>query len=478
MLKQSLDCIFDVKSVAIAGVSTKQTPSFSAGQRYLHTTLDHGFKGKVYPINAAGGEFNGLKIYANVIDIPEPVDYVISCLPASAAPQLVKDCVTKGVKAVQFFTSGFSETGMEEGAKLEKEICMLADASGMRIIGPNSMGVYCPKSNLSYEPDFPKESGSIALIAQSGGNSIYLVREASQRGLRFSKVVSYGNAANVNECELIEYLANDPDTEIILSYIEGVKNGHRFIQVLKEAIKTKPVILLKGGITEPGARAVASHTGSLAVSDEIWDGLLRQVGAIRVYSLDELIDMAVTFSFLPPLMGRRVGVLGVGGGAAVLATDDCTRAGLVVPRIPQRFSRRLGKLLKADVGIILNNPIDVSADAWDGGFYGFLATLADYGEIDSIMVHFPLGLMSVPLSMYDSMWNPLIEDVIKAHKELAKPVIVVVHTPTSNADYEWMLRSQKKFCEAGIPVYHSISSAAKAIDRFHKYHEYKLEAKG
>ena len=471
MLDQGLGFIFDPKSVAIAGVSAKQMSSGGMGQRYFRSMLDYGFKGRVYPLNPKGGEIDGLRLYANIKDISEPVDYVISCIPAPAGPQLMKDCIAKGVKVVHFYTSGFSEIGTEERRKLEEEIRTLAKASGIRIIGPNCLGVYCPKSNFTFHADFPRESGPVALVCQSGGISTYLIREAAKRGVRFSKVVSYGNAADIDETDLLDYLAHDPDTRIILAYIEGVKNGRKFGQVLKEAARAKPVIVIKGGVTESGARSAASHTGALAGSNETWDALLHQVGAIRVSSLEELIDMAVTFSYLSLPRGRRVGIMGIGGGLTVLATDECGSAGLVVPRLPQHLCEELSDLVKDEAGTILNNPMDISAGAWESGYYRALEILTGYEDIDFAMVHIALGPLSFPLSWYDQVWNSLIEDIAKFHKESAKPVMVIIHQLTSDADYKWMFEAQKRCSEAGLPVYHSIGSAVRSFDRFYKYSE-------
>ncbi len=469
------DYIFNPQSVAIVGISARKTTLPSVGERYLDALLDHGFKGKVYLVNPKGGKILGLKIYAHIKDIPEPIDYVISCVPAPATPQLIKDCTAKGVKVIQLFTSGFSETGTEAGRRLEKEICSLAHQGGIRIIGPNCMGVYCPKTNFAYRAGFAKESGSVAFICQSGGHTTYLIREATKRGIRFSKVVSYGNAADMNESDLLNYLAVDPDTEIILAYIEGVKNGKRFSQALKETAKIKPVIVLKGGVTETGARAAASHTGALVGSDRVWDGLLHQAGAIRVYSLEEMIDMALSFSYLPLPLGRRIGILGLGGGATVLATDACTNAGLVVPRFPEAIHKRLSNLLGTEAGTILSNPVDLSTEAWESGFYNILNILANYEEIDLNIVHFPLALFARSLSPGNSrVWDSLVDEVIKVHRESSKPMIAVIHFASSNKDYEWMFEAQRELYEAGIPVYHSIGNVAKAINQFLSYHEHKL----
>ena len=473
MAKRNLDYIFQPKSVAIAGVSSKETSLPRAGQRYLEAMLSYGFKGKIYPLNPKGGEIKGLRIYTNIKDIPEPVDYVISCVPARAVLQLIKDCAAKGVKVVQCYTAGFSETGLEEGKQLEREICSLSHRGGIRIIGPNCLGVYCPRANFSYHDNFPKESGSTALICQSGGNTTYLVCEGGKRGIRFSKAISYGNAAAIDECDLLEHLAADPDTEIILAYIEGVKDGRRFNHVLKEAAQKRPVIILKGGTSESGARAAASHTGALAGSDKVWDGLLRQAGAVRVYSFEELIDMAVTFShsFLP--RGRRAGILGISGGATVLATDDCAGAGLVIPHFPKGLRKKLSDLLESETGAILNNPVDLAGTIRKLRVYDILNVLSSYEKIDLIMVHFPLGISLLPACMRSEFWDSVLENVIRAHRKSTKPIMVVIYDLISKGDYEWMLEAQRKCYEAGIPVYHSIGNAAKALDRFLRYYEHK-----
>ena len=336
----NLDAIFNPRSIAVAGVSTKAIGSRLGGNNYLDAMISCGFKGKLYPVNPKGGEIRGLTVYPSVRDIPGPVDYVVSAVPASAALQLTKDCAAKGVKAIHFFTSGFSELGEPEGIQLEKEVLDIARRHGIRVVGPNCMGVYCPSSGVSFLGDLCNDSGPVGVICQSGGNAIYVAREAARRGVRFSKVISYGNASDVNESDLMEYMADDPETGIIMAYIEGVKDGHRFKKALARAASRKPVIVLKVGVTESGARAAASHTGSLAGVDKVWDGLLEQVNAVRTHTLDEWIDMAVTFSFFPGPVGRRVALLGLGGGATVLAGDEATKEGLVISGFPEEMRQR------------------------------------------------------------------------------------------------------------------------------------------
>ena len=235
--KLSLDYIFHPKSIAVAGVSS-DTTRLSQGRHFLESLIDAGFEGKLYPFSRETGEVSGLKIYPSIKDVPGTVDYVISAIPAQHIPQLIIDCASKGVKAIHMFTAGFSEIEDEEGGQLQSQITALAQQTGVRIIGPNCMGLYCPKTHLAFHPDFPKESGNIGFISQSGGHSIYAVREAATKGIHFSKVISYGNAADLNESDFLEYLTHDPDTEVITAYFEGVKDGNRFLKTLKQVAKT------------------------------------------------------------------------------------------------------------------------------------------------------------------------------------------------------------------------------------------------
>jgi acyl-CoA synthetase (NDP forming) len=359
---ESLDRIFSPKSIAIVGISTSGGGISNTGQLFLDILIEHRFQGNIYPVNPRGGEISGFRVYPNIRDVPEPVDYVISCIPAAHILQLIKDCARNGVKAICVFTAGFSETGRAEDRELEREIGLLAKETGVRIIGPNCMGLYQPAARVSFAAEFPKESGRVGLICQSGGNTIYTVRAAAERGIRFSKVISYGNACDVNESELLEYFAQDDETSIVAAYIEGVRDGRRFSRALRDLCAVKPVVILKGGYTDAGKGTAASHTGSLAGSNETWGSLLEQVEAIRVHTMDEMVDVLVTFQFMPIPQGRRMAIYGVGGGATVLATDDCAAAGFSLPQSSEEIGEELRKEVRrafgSDVGTILGNPLD------------------------------------------------------------------------------------------------------------------------
>ena len=468
-MNSSLDSAFHPTSVAVAGASPGKQ-----GQLFVDSLLASGFKGDVYPINPRGEGLSDLKGYANVKDVPGPVDYVTCCIPRQAVPQLIRDCAAKGVKVISVFTAGFSESGTAEGRELEEEIARLARACGVRLVGPNCLGVYSPSVGLTYTADFPEEAGRVAYLCQSGGNSVYTTRAAAYRGVRFSKVISYGNACDINECELLEYLVDDEETEIVAVYIEGVKDGPRFVRALSELAKAKPVVVLKGGHTEAGAGAAASHTGSLAGSERVWDELLRQTGAIRVYSLEELVDMLTTMYFLPAPQGRRVGIFGGGGGATVLATDEWADAGFVLPPLPEEVKDEIRSLVTSEAGLILDNPVDLSAFAYSEGFYNLVKKLLGYeGFVDISVIHIGFGQAAwFSTSAFDAEINFFRDALIKIKSEVDKPLALVMQYLITGWDWRKGMEDLQVGCaQAGVPVYYSMASAARAIGRYTGYHE-------
>ena len=463
---ESLDIAFSPASVAIAGVGPA-----TAGGNYLKSLLDSGFKGKIYPLNPRDGEISGMPIYPNIKDVPDPVDYVISCIPADLVHQLVEDCTENRAKVLSLFTAGFSETGTERGRLLEAEICRLAQAGGLRLIGPNCMGVYSPRVGLSFVSDFPRERGRVAFVCQSGGNTIYFVRLAAQRGVRFSKVISYGNACDIDESDLFEYLTDDDETEIVAAYIEGVKDVRQFYSAVTRLSARKPVVVLKGGSTEAGARTAASHTGSLVGSDEIWDGLLRQAGALRVHTLEELADMVVTFLFLPLPKGRRVAMVGGGGGASVLASDACNANGFTVPPIPPKTVKEITGFLDRSAGVILTNPIEFTMAP--EASYNTARSLLSLDAVDLLLGNCVFG--QHPWPVFDLWFDFFCDTVIRLCADVDKPIGVILQSGIPSQE-EHFLAIQRRLVGAAIPVYYSMSGACRAIDRFLRYHQKRLAA--
>jgi acyl-CoA synthetase (NDP forming) len=464
----SLEHIFNPRSIAIVGVSDE--PLNFASTVYVATLLRFQFAGPIYPVGPEGDEVSGLKIYRRIVDIPGPVDLVIIAIPASAIPQVMMECIAKEARAVHIFSSGFSESGKEEGISLEREIVALARRGGISIIGPNCMGLYNPSASLSFGYNFPMDGGPVAYLSQSGGNAFHLVRAAAARGLRFSKVASYGNAADIDESDLLDYFAADSQTGVIAAYIEGVKDGRRFISVLKEAARAKPTIVFKGGTTEVGRRAVASHTGALAGSDGIWEGLLRQAGAVRADSIEELVDLLITFLLMPLPTGRRVALVGVGGGASVHGADQCARAGLLVPPLSQEIVRRLGKIFGGP-GISLENPVDTNVlDVSPEQFGDVLKTVAVSPEIDFIIAH--VGVDLGPFTWHRvEVLERKVETIVRAAGSFQKPVAMVLHTATSGRSIQAVAEVQQRYSSSGLPIYNSIGAAARAIGKFLDHHQ-------
>ncbi|MGA8849673.1 MAG: CoA-binding protein [Dehalococcoidia bacterium] len=447
--------------MALVGITTAETWHWT--RTFLEGLTEIEFDRPLYLINPKGGEINGHKIYTSLKDVPGNIDYVIGLVNAQVAPKLVEECAEKGVRAIHFCTAGFSETGEEQGIKLESELVEAARRKRIRIIGPNCMGIYCPQSRLSFSPAFPKESGPVGVISQSGGNSIYLVRQAALRGIRFSKLISYGNACDINENDLLEYLANDADTKIIALYIEGLKDGKRFRRALQEVTKGKTVILLKGGTSEGGARAVAGHTAALAGSRATWDALCKQLGIISVSSIEEIVDVLVTLLFLPPPRGRNAVLFGAGGGASVLITDEFENRGLKVPPLPPEIVAQIREFTPI-AGNILRNPVDYSQAMFDlEGVIKTFDILSRWDGADFLVTFVRTGQFTTSRISEDHL-NLLMSRFSVKQGLFPKPVAMVLEPSIVPEEAEAILAAIRGCISLGLPVYYSFAAAANAIN--------------
>ena len=295
--KDAFDRIFYPRSIAVIGVSSRGNV-FGSG--ILNALEAIGYEGSIYAVNPKGGEFKGRKLYRSVHEIPEPIDFAVIAVPAEHVPKALEECRLKGAAGAEILSSGFSEMGTPEGSRLEKEIKDICSL-GIRVVGPNCFGIYCPGSGLTLlpGPDLSRESGPVGFVSQSGGMSIDFAHIGKWMGIGFSKVVSFGNGADLRETELLAYLGDDPETKVIAMYIEGVEDGASFFSVLRDVAAKKPVIINKGGLSEAGGRAVASHTASMGGSHKIWQAVLNQSGAIQVGDLWEMAEVCLAFSLLP-----------------------------------------------------------------------------------------------------------------------------------------------------------------------------------
>lgn len=490
----SLEEVLHPESIAVVGASDS-----GRGGGFVSPLLRHGFKGQIYPVNPKYSEIMGMKAYARVKDIPGVVDYVISSVPASQVLGVLEDCRRKEVKAVHLFTARFGETGRKEAAELEQEILQKAKKWGIRIIGPNCMGVYYPRHGMAWGDGFPRKPGSVGLASQSGQAAGEIIGAASTRGVRFSKAISYGNAIDFNECDYLDYFSRDPETNVILMYIEGVRDGKRFFPILRQAASTKPVIIIKGGRGTSGSRATSSHTASLAGSAETWNTMIRQAGAVSVTSIEELVDVAVSFYLLPPITGHRVGIFAGGGGATVLAADQCEEAGLDVIALPQEIRDEL-RSNGIKIWDWIGNPIDFSINMGDSDFSPtqLLRMMAMDPNFDLIITMIgghpggggpPPGRGGPPHGdrppgsggppwMNQQMGTSAF---LRQYKEINdyKPVLGLVPDRSPTADTsEWdeqrwqaVCEMTAKITELKIPYYPTISRAARAVSKLIDYYQ-------
>ena len=459
--QHSLESLFHPQSITLAGITTAEGGHWT--RTFLEGLIASEFDRPMYLVNPKGGEISGHKVYSSVRDIPGSLDYVIGLVNAQRAASLVEECAEKGARAVHFCTAGFSETGEQDRIRLESELVEVARRKGVRIIGPNCMGIYCPRSRMSFSPTFPNDSGPVGIISQSGGNSIYMVRQAALRGVRFSKVISYGNASDIDESDLLEYLADDEDTRILALYIEGIKDGTRFRHALEAASKKKAVVLLKGGSTEGGARAVAGHTAALAGSRAVWDALCKQLGIISVRSIEEMVDVLVTLVFLPLPKGRNAVLFGAGGGASVLIADEFENRGLKVPALPQETVAQIREFTPA-AGNILRNPVDYSQAMMNTqGVAKTLDIILHWQGTDFLVVFVRTGqfVQAGPLAARTASLAAML---LADQDTFPKPVAMVLELSIVPEEAEAIASAVRGCIASRLPVYHSFASAANAIN--------------
>ncbi|MEM2134012.1 MAG: CoA-binding protein [Candidatus Jordarchaeaceae archaeon] len=469
---EELDSLFHPKAAAVVGAT--ESP-FKHGNWYMRSILHRGFpKEHLYPINPNEKEVLGIKAYPRVQDVPEPLDYVVVAIPKKLIKEVVKDCVEAQAKFVMIFTSGFSESTSqrEEGKKLEKELLEIIRGTKTRIVGPNGMGVYSFEGKLSYPYLYnPPQGGAVSFVSQSGGHTVSMASFADfWNNIRFSKMVSYGNGIDLEVTDYLEYFAEDPKTKVINIYVEGVRNGPRFFKALKEATTIKPVVVWKGGWTAGGSRATLSHTGSLAGSNKIWSMVLKQAGAVQVYSMEELCDVTMAFLRLNPPKGINTAIVGAGGGLSVVSTDALESAGLRAPPFSEKTREELGEIVP-DVGTGISNPIDASYFVYyDLKMYIKILELVDEDpNIDLILLQ------------HEVMWGDRNEELFKIVKEirerLEKPLVIVLHPSSGPREYQpeteaERLKIIKQYLNEGFLIYPSIPKASNAIFKVIQYHQF------
>ena len=463
-----LDRLFNPESVAVVG--SKQVDDHN----WLRTVLP--FQGSKYHVNLdqsewASAEELGFPNYASLLDVPGPVDYVIVSVPAKVVPYVIKDCIAKGVLGVHLYTAGFSETGTEEGIRLENEIVALARGADLKIVGPNCVGIFNPQAGIGVNVGgYHGEPGNLAFISQSGSQAGGFAKGALANGMKLSKLVSMGNGIILDSTDYLDYFLQDDQTQVIGMYLEGIRDGRRFFNTLRQVCEKKPVIVWKVGETEDSARAVASHSTSRTCSAALWDAMLRQCGAIKVENVDELLETAKLLTSLPPVTGNRLALMALTGGHATEMSNVFTKAGFRVPALADESYRRI--LEKFDlVGTAYRNPIEGRTLTDPDILNNVLDVLNDDPNVDIIVHEAQVVVRDDKASLYRGHGPDLLCD-FKARAK--KPYLVALSTAHPHASQDLTDEYYGRLTKAGVPTLFGLQGAAAALRKLVDYYQYQV----
>jgi acetyl coenzyme A synthetase (ADP forming)-like protein len=478
-LKQ-MHAFFNPSSVAVVGATKKIN---KAGQVIFKNFAENKrrgfFKGAIYPVNPHEDSILGFKCYPSVTKVPGEPELVVIVVPAKHVLDVMRDVAAKKVKAAVIITSGFSEIGNYE---LENQVKAIAKKAGIRVLGPNCLGVYDSRTGVDmlFLPETrvlttgdevvatPRPMpGNIAIVTQSGAFGVAALDYLTGLQIGVSKFVSFGNKCDVNEAEMLHYLLYDEETKVIMLYIEDIKSGREFIKVAEKVTKKKPVVTLKCGRTKAGARAAASHTGAMAGSDQIYDAAFAQTGILRAKDMEEFFDTGKALAMQPPAAGKNVGIITDAGGPGIMAVDECEIKGLNVKRFSEETFRKFEKLKK--VGRLPKfatnlNPVDLTGSVTSEMFELATRILFEDREIHGIIL---LGLHHTPALQED-----FIDRVAKVAGKYDKPI-----TACDIGETEMALHTRYRFDKLGIPAYFSPEDAARAMNALVKYGLYLKKKK-
>lgn len=446
-------------SIAIIGASKDQT---KRGFRSLEKLLHDGYTGAIYPVNPKETEILGLACYPSIGDVPGPVDLALVCTPAKTLPGIIALCGAVGVKGAVVLAGGFAEAG-DEGHRLQDLMVKTAHAHGVRIIGPNTSGIFNTHKACNVVGFTHLRKGELGLLSQSGNMALSLVTEAQANGhIGFSTYVGIGNEADVRLDEYLDYFANDANTKVVIAYIEGPRDGRRFLDALRRITRTKPVVVYKSGRTSAGRSSAKSHTGALAGDYAVSEGVLRQAGAVLAHKSDEILAIAETLALLPPLKSRRLAVLADGGGHATVAADALTEHDLPLARIGDETRRRLAAKLPPAASVA--NPVDIAGgtDSNPAVFADCARILLEDEHVDGLLITGLYGGYGVRFSHSLAAIELETTDRIAAlSRELGKPILVHSLYGTLHADLRPAPLTRLR--EAGIPVHDSLERAVRCL---------------
>lgn len=468
--------LFQPKTVAVVGASTKGA---ALPNVFIRRLREFGYPGAIYPIHPSAPEIDGLPAYRSLAETPQAVDYAYIAIAAAQVPPLLREARGR-VRFAQVISSGFGE--VDEGKELQQELTAAARAGGMRLIGPNCLGIHTPRGGVTFTEIGPRETGSVGIISQSGGLGTDIIRRGYARGLQFSGLITVGNCADVGPNELVEFYLADPQTRVIGMYIETAKDGRRLFEILRDAGGAKPVVVLKGGRTQQGRMAAASHTGSLAGDDRVWVALSRQTGCVMVDTLDQFIDALLIFQTLTPQLRhptRRVVLFGNGGGASVLATDFFARLGLDVTPFEKPTIDRLAAL-KLPPGTSITNPVDtpVGTLQHEEGRVAerILEAIYDSGRLEALVMH--LNLSAFVGRTKDEVLDNLVQAALRVQLRYpGQAHFVLVLRSDGDPPLEERKRAFRgRALALGIPVYDEITNAGCALTAL-AFHERFVHAR-
>jgi acetyl coenzyme A synthetase (ADP forming)-like protein len=449
----SLRSLLKPQSVAVIGAS--RYPG-TIGYLLLQCLVQGGFPGKIYPVNPNADSLMSLKSYASVADVPGSVDMALIAVPARLVVRVADECGHKGVRVLVVISDGFKETG-PEGASREKELCDIAFGHGMRIVGPNCMGVIntdpAVRMNATFSPVYPP-AGNVAFLSQSGAMGLVVLEYASSLNMGISTFISVGNRADISSNDLLEYWEQDPATDVILLYLESFGNPRRFSRLARRVSSKKPIVVVKGGRTQAGSRAASSHTGAMATSDVVSDVLFQHAGIIRVNLMEEMFDVAALLSNQPLPRGRRLVIVTNGGGPGIIAADAAAHRGLTLPQPSPALTTSLKSALKREIGI--HNPLDTTASADAEEFHGILKALASDNSSDAV-----LAIFIPPVMANTADFEAAITDVAPDYGKQGKPLLACF---LGQRGFKARLGSRGSF----IPSYpfpeEAIAALARAVD--------------
>jgi len=450
---RQLQRLFEPRSVAIVGASTKPG---KVGHDILKNMLSSGYGGEVYPINPHAEEILGKKCYPSVLEVPGEIDLVVVVVPAASVLPVIEECGKKGIQLGIVISAGFKESG-PEGIERERRLGELARQFGMRIVGPNCLGVMSTSNglNTTFAQGMPRR-GNVALMSQSGALATAIIDWSIQQGIGYSKFVSFGNGVDVGVVDLLRAWEDDAETTVIVAYIEGLRNGPMFMEVARQVSAKKPVIVVKAGGTQAGARAVSSHTGSLAGSEQAYNAAFLQCGVIRANSMEELFDLAIAFSYQGPPRGRNVAIVTNAGGPGIMATDAAERVGLRLASLDAGTVQALRKQLPEASNFY--NPVDVLGDA-DADRYVYAAeNLLRDPNVDSVLAVLTPQAMTRPKETAEKLGS--------ASAQSRKPVLACFMGGNAIAEAQEVLNKHK------IPNYPYPERAVQSLAKMAEYREW------